>query len=89
MADICEGKMVEAVPTIYMNAEDNARYTDLKKVLNDYNNQELAKFMTGERPLSEFAEFRKEMEALGLQEYVDLIDKYYGDIDPREIVSFD
>lgn len=89
MAELVEGKMVEALPTVYMSLEDTTRYNDLKKALNDYNNQEIAKFMTGERDMSEFGEFRKEMEALGLQEFVDLIDKYYGDIDPREIVSFD
>ena len=87
LAEACEGKLVAPLPTMYMSLEDNARYADLKKVLKDYCNQEVAKFMTGQRDMSEFAAFRNELEAIGLKEYLELVDKYYGNISPREIIN--
>ena len=80
LATACEGKLLSAIPNIVVPAEDNARYTDLKTALTNYVKQEYAKFVVGQRPLSELDAFQKELEAMGMAEYIELCEKAYANV---------
>lgn len=59
----------------YFDEETTARIAELKTLIEDYATQEIAKFIIGERPLSEIDDYFAELEKLGADEYV----KYYAD----------
>ncbi len=58
---------------VYYDEETTLEIDDLHTVLDPYIESEVAKFITGVRDLSEFEQFRKELEGLGVQ---DLLDDY-------------
>lgn len=55
---------------VYMDEETTLVISDLASVLNSYIEQEVAKFMTGRRDLSEFDAFRSELKNLGIEELI-------------------
>lgn len=61
----------------YFDEETTIRVTELKTLIDDYASQEIAKFIIGERPLSEIDEYFAELEALGADEYVQYYADYY------------
>ncbi|MBQ8813537.1 MAG: extracellular solute-binding protein [Lachnospiraceae bacterium] len=70
------------LPEAYLNVDDSARASDLKTILVEHITAESAKFITGVRSLDEIDEFWKELESLGVEEYVELYrDAYSGYMD--------
>jgi putative aldouronate transport system substrate-binding protein len=65
---------VESMPAhfLYFYADQNAELTDLGTVLVAHAETESAKFITGNRDLSEFEVYLEELESLGLSRYVEL-----------------
>ena len=72
-----EDYIVTFRPEIYATAEQNEKFTDLQSTLKSYTRAETAKFIVGERPLSEFEDFQAEVIAMGGQEFLDLVREMY------------
>lgn len=68
---------IPAEPPIPFTIEDREQVTLLSTPLKDYTDQNTLKFILGERDLSEFDTFVKELESQGLQKYLDLANKTY------------
>ena len=66
------------LPSIFMSEDDALRATELLSVLKNHIESESAKFITGIRPLSELDAFLKELEALGVEEYVAMYEEAYA-----------
>jgi putative aldouronate transport system substrate-binding protein len=67
----------DTFPTIYyMDEETTLKMADLKAVIEPFVKEQVALFMNGTRPLSEFDKFQKELESIGFREY----EKVYVDI---------
>jgi len=62
----------------YMDSKTNTEYTDLMTVLENYHDQEFAKFVVGQRPIEEVDKLYDELMALGGKEYLEIIEKVYG-----------
>jgi putative aldouronate transport system substrate-binding protein len=60
---------------VWMSEEDSLAIMDLKVVIRNYVTQQVAKFITGARPLDEFDNYLQELDKLGFQEY----QQYYVD----------
>ena len=52
---------------MYLEAEQAARYTDLKTVIKNYVNTETAKFVVGQRSLDELSDFFDELKNMGIE----------------------
>jgi len=63
--------------TIYFDAETQAFVDDTKVALKEYSVTESAKFITGERDLSELPDYFDTMDSLGAAEYVQIHQDYY------------
>lgn len=61
----------------YATAEQNERLTDLRTVMENYVDAEMAKFVVGERPIDELDKFMEELWALDGQELWDLGQELY------------
>ena len=66
-----------SLPAVYMTEEDAITATDLQTVLKKHIESETAKFVVGTRPMEEYDQFIKELEGMGIQEYLDLYVKAY------------
>ena len=62
----------------YMTADQNTEFTDLKSVLENYLDQEFAKFVVGQRPIEEADQLLDELMALGGDGYLKLVEEVYG-----------
>ncbi|MDO7908884.1 extracellular solute-binding protein [Paenibacillus sp. JX-17] len=71
--------VVPAEPPIPYTAEDREQVTLLSTPLKDYTDQNTLKFILGERKLSEYDAFVKELEGQNLGKYVELANKTYKD----------
>ncbi len=64
----------------YVEPEMDERMADLETVINPYIREQVALFITGERPLTETAAFKKELEDMGIEElqgiYKTIYDNY-------------
>lgn len=87
LANACAGRLLTPIPDAFMTADDTARFSDLKTVLNDYTKAETAKFIVGQRPLDELPKFQEELKGIGLDEYVELVNKYYADVAAPTVVE--
>ena len=68
--------MTSGFPTVtYFDAEVAERINEIRSVLEPYIDNQVAKFITGVRDLSEFEAYRAELRDLGYDEY----QKYYAD----------
>jgi hypothetical protein len=66
----------EFSPTVcYFDEETMLRIDELKALITEHASHEIAKFVTGERDLSELDAYFDELQKLGADEYV----KYYAD----------
>lgn len=70
--------MQPALPAAYMDGDISARYGDLGTVITDYVNAETAKFVVGQRPLSELDAYYEELKSLGIDEYMGIINDLYA-----------
>ncbi|OXS76721.1 extracellular solute-binding protein [Domibacillus enclensis] len=71
--------VIPAEPAIPYAPEDRERVTLLSTPLKDHTDQNTFKFILGERSLEEFDAFVQELEAQGLQDYLDVSNKAYQD----------
>lgn len=70
--------LVPALPGLYMTEEQGVKYTDLKTVLDNYVNAEMAKFVVGQRPIEEVDKLVDELMAMGGEEYLELCKELYA-----------
>ncbi|WP_338587279.1 extracellular solute-binding protein [Paenibacillus sp. Y5S-9] len=70
-------EVIPAEPPIPYSSEDRERVTLLSTPLKDYSDQNTLKFILGERNLSEFDTFAKELESQGLSNYLKLANDTY------------
>ena len=71
--------MVDGLPSMYLDAESSAKYTDLYTVISNYVDTETAKFVVGQRPLEELDQFSEELKSMNIEEYQKLCHDYYAD----------
>lgn len=64
-------------PQVYFDAETATKVNNLKVILSDYAESEMAKFITGARSLDELDNYFNEIEKLGATEYVQYYRDYY------------
>ncbi len=83
-ATTVKGNTIEGPKSAFMTEEQGVTYVDLKTLLDSHISAEIAKFIVGDRPLSELDKFMSELEAIGIQEYVDLVEEVYGTWQPAE-----
>lgn len=62
----------------FFDEETTARLSELKTLIDDYATQEIAKFITGARDLSEIDDYFAELESLGADEYIGYYADYYA-----------
>ena len=64
---------------VYMDENTAISTSDIKTLLDDYVKQEVAKFMNGQREITdtELAEFYTDLEQMGIQEYLDAYTEAY------------
>lgn len=74
-----QGHMVDGLPSMYMDVEQTARYTDLKTVIKNYVDAETAKFIVGQRPLTELDAYFEELKKIGIDEYIKICKDTYAD----------
>ena len=74
-----EGHMEEGLPSMYLDAEVAATYTDLQTVIKNYVDAETAKFVVGQRSLDELDDYFEELKALGIDEYEQICKDAYQD----------
>ena len=74
-----KGHMVDGLPSMYLDAESSAKYTDLYTVISNYVDTETAKFVVGQRPLEELDQFSEELKSMNIEEYQKLCHDYYAD----------
>ena len=67
----------EKLPQLLMSAEDMAEYNELKTLIVDQINVAIAAFTLGDRSLDEFDAFCGELEAMGLERYIELAQTAY------------
>ncbi|MBD8836634.1 MULTISPECIES: extracellular solute-binding protein [Paenibacillus] len=70
-------EVIPAEPPIPYSSEDRERVTLLSTPLKDYSDQNTLKFILGERDLSEFDMFAKELDSQGLSNYLKLANDTY------------
>lgn len=68
----------ECLPTAFLDSDLSNEANTLLVSLKDYATQEIAKFVTGKRPISEINDYFDEMEALGASRYVEIYKDYYS-----------
>ena len=61
-----------AKPSCALNEERSERVNVLNEAINTHAQENVGKFITGQRPMSEYADFVNELYGLGLQEMIDL-----------------
>lgn len=70
-------EVIPAEPPIPYSSEDRERVTLMSTPLKDYTDQNTLKFIIGERKLSEYDTFIKELESQGLSNYVKMANDTY------------
>lgn len=65
--------LVSPLPVSYMSSDNLERYSDLRTVIKNHVDVETAKFVVGQRPLSELDDFFEELKAIGSEEYAELV----------------
>lgn len=66
------------LPVAFLSEENAMRAEELGTLLGDYVTSESVKFITGTRPLSQVEDFRKELEGLGVEEYLEYYREGYA-----------
>lgn len=75
--------MVPGFPSkVFFTVEDNVAISDYQSVINDYVTAETAKFITGQRELtdSELEKYFNELDAMGYQDYLQYFVNYYENL---------
>ena len=72
-----EANTKEYLPQLIMDAEDGAEYREIRSLIVDSVNQNVVLFLLGDRSLDEFDVYCSELEAMGVERYVELAQKAY------------
>jgi putative aldouronate transport system substrate-binding protein len=64
--------------TYYLSEEENYKLTDLRTVIHPYIEEQVAKFITGARPLDEIDAFAEELKGLGIEDLLAIYKAIYG-----------
>lgn len=72
-----EANTKEYLPQMIMDAEDGAEYREIRSLIVDSVNQNVVLFLLGDRSLDEFDTYCSELEAMGVERYVELAQKAY------------
>lgn len=71
--------LVDGFPVIYyLSADDTYRLTELSTIIDPYVKEQVALFISGDRPLDEFEAFQAELNGMGLEEYQGLYQKVWA-----------
>ena len=73
MSTVAAGKMLQGAPALFVDSDKTERYTDLKTVLKNYIEAESAKFIVGQRALSDLPKFLEELKVIGGDEYKEIV----------------
>ena len=70
---------VDCLPTsvLYFDTETSKKISDISTLVNEHAKTEIAKFVTGARPLDEFGAFQEELKNYGVEDYIKLYDDAY------------
>ena len=63
------------IPDVSLSSDDKFEYLDFKNAINTWIESETVKFITGVRPIQEVDQFWKELEDLGIEEYLVLAEQ--------------
>lgn len=63
----------------YLDSDSTSEASDLITIIQQHISNESAKFITGQRPVSEIDAFQKELKDLGIERYLDMYTKAYAD----------
>ncbi|MBR5260619.1 MAG: extracellular solute-binding protein [Oscillospiraceae bacterium] len=68
------------IPSISFSEENKKVYDQYNEAINTHVTENLGKFLTGQRPMSEYADFKAELEGLGVQTLTDLYNKQQAEL---------
>lgn len=71
------GKHPDVITKLVHEEADETVYADLKTVINTYVSESTIKFVVGELPLSEWDEYLETLDDMGLESFVELMQKAY------------
>ena len=74
---IKEADSGECLPSLIMGAEEMTEYNELKTLIVDNVNSNIAQFVLGNRDLAEFDDFCAELDSMGVDRYVELAQMAY------------
>lgn len=74
-----QGFLVDGLPTAFLGSDLIDKTTDLYTVINSYVQSETARFIVGQRPLSELDSYFQELKNLGYDEYRQIYVDLYSD----------
>jgi len=66
------------LPSTYLAADQQAVVTDIQVQVQNYVNEQSAKFITGARSLDEFDAYLDELKAMGIEDYIDVYKDAYS-----------
>ena len=66
------------LPKEYLSSEDASLASDYASAIHAYVTNESTKFITGERPISELDQYFADLEALGVEEYIEIYKNTYA-----------
>lgn len=67
----------ELVPALAFKADEAEQVNDIKASLDTFRSESVVRFITGDKPFSEWDSYVKEFEKIGLKEYINLSQKVY------------
>ena len=67
----------ELVPALAFKADEAEQVNDIKASLDTFRSESVVRFITGDKPFSEWDSYVKELEKIGLKEYIKLSQKVY------------
>lgn len=65
------------IPALALNEARTERFNELNEAINTCREENMGKFLTGQRSMSEYEDFIDELYALGLQEIIDIYNEQY------------
>lgn len=70
---------IDAYPSfIYLDADTSAQVADLRSVINNYAEEQIALFITGARSLDEMDVFKEELDSMGMEELLKIYTDAYN-----------
>lgn len=67
----------EYLPDLLISIDDAPEYNELKAMITDYVNQNTLLFVLGDRPMEDWDAYCAELEAMGVERYMELTQTYY------------